>query len=305
MNESETGLKKWWIYQKERFPLAAHAPLILSFSFCAAAFSARLRANSWPELGTVIVAFISCLLFFLQLRIADEFKDAEEDARWRPYRPVPRGLVSLKELGGLFVIASVIQLALALWWTKYLIVLLIVAWTYLAAMSFEFGMRAWLKSHPMIYLLSHMLIMPIVDFYATASDWLPNSTMPPKGLGFFLIASFCNGIVIELGRKIRAKEQEEEGVETYSVLWGASRASWVWAGMVVATAVFACLAAIEVASVTWVATILGVFVFFILMQVMMFSKQQTEKGSKRIELFSGLWTIILYLSLGIVPGLVN
>ena len=38
-------------------------------------------------------------VFFLQLRIADEFKDFAEDSRFRPYRPVPRGLVTLTELG--------------------------------------------------------------------------------------------------------------------------------------------------------------------------------------------------------------
>ena len=55
--------------------------------------------DSWPEWRGLVVAFVTCFLFFLQLRIADEFKDFEEDTRYRPYRPVPRGLVTLRELG--------------------------------------------------------------------------------------------------------------------------------------------------------------------------------------------------------------
>ena len=176
---------RWWIYQKERFPIFAHGPLIFAFSFCAVAFSARLRADSWPQWQSVLVAFVSCFIFFLQLRIADEFKDIEEDTRWRPYRPVPRGLIALRELGWVFVIGAVIQLALALWWSPWLSFVLLAAWLYLAAMSFEFGAREWLKARPITYLWTHMLIMPIVDFYATASDWVPADAKPHRGFNFF------------------------------------------------------------------------------------------------------------------------
>ena len=57
------------------------------------------------------MAFATAFLFFLQLRIADEFKDFEEDSRYRPYRPVPRGLVRLRELGWLGAAAACLQLA--------------------------------------------------------------------------------------------------------------------------------------------------------------------------------------------------
>src|SRR5207244_2784241 len=105
---------------------------------------------------------------FLQLRIADEFKDFEEDARYRPYRPVPRGLVTLRELGRLGAAAALIQLFLALVLDPSLVLLLAVAWIYLALMSKEFFVGEWLKQHPIPYLISHMVIIPLVDFYATA-----------------------------------------------------------------------------------------------------------------------------------------
>jgi 4-hydroxybenzoate polyprenyltransferase len=60
----------------------------------------RAAAPEWPMFLT---AFGVCLLMFLQLRIAAEFKDAVEDARWRSCRPVPRGV---------FILAAVIQLVL-------------------------------------------------------------------------------------------------------------------------------------------------------------------------------------------------
>ena len=105
-------LARWWIYQRERFPLATHAPLIAAFSFCTLSFSMLARGHvALPSLKAVLVAFATALLFFLQMRIADEFKDAEEDARYRPYRPVPRGLVTLRELAIIAVAAGAVQKA--------------------------------------------------------------------------------------------------------------------------------------------------------------------------------------------------
>ena len=120
---------RWWVYQRERFPLFAHGPLVLAFSSSAVCFSHLLRGqNNWPALASVVVAFATCLLFFLGLRIADEFKDIEEDTRYRPYRPVPRGLVTLRELGWVGAAVAVIQLALALWLAPGLSLILLAAW---------------------------------------------------------------------------------------------------------------------------------------------------------------------------------
>ena len=126
-------MNRWIVYQQERFPLAAHAPLVAAFSASAVCYSALVRgATTAPPWRSFLAAFVTSLVFFLQLRIADEFKDFEEDSRYRPYRPVPRGLVTLRELATLFVILVLIQLALALWLSVRLIPLLLITWTYLA-----------------------------------------------------------------------------------------------------------------------------------------------------------------------------
>jgi 4-hydroxybenzoate polyprenyltransferase len=83
------------------------------------------------------------------LRLADEFKDFEEDARFRPYHPVPRGLVSLRELGWLWVLTGLAQAGLAVWLHPGLLGVLLITWTYLALMSREFFCRSWLKARPL------------------------------------------------------------------------------------------------------------------------------------------------------------
>ena len=222
-------LGRWWVYQRERFPILAHGLLVLAFSSSAVCFS-YLLSNQTAMLTwqAFVVAFVTSFLFFLQLRIADEFKDFEEDSEFRVYRPVPRGLVTLKELGVLFIVSAAVQLGLALWLHPPLLAVLLVAWAYLALMSKEFFVREWITKRPITYLWTHMLIMPLVDLYATACHWSPTQGAPPPGLIWFLIVSFLNGIVIEMGRKIRSKDQEEVGVSTYTRLWGITRAPWVW-----------------------------------------------------------------------------
>jgi 4-hydroxybenzoate polyprenyltransferase len=295
-------MKRWWTYQRERFPIAGHGPLILAFSFSAVSYSRMLRnAPGFPPLLPAASAFVSCFLFFLQLRIADEFKDFEEDSAFRPYRPVPRGLVTLRQLALVFLLAAATQLALALVLRPDMAFLLLVVWTYLAGMSKEFFVRDWLKARPLTYMLSHMLIMPLVDFYATGCDWLASAVPAPSGLSFFLVASFCNGMVIEIGRKIRSPADEEPGVETYSALWGRPRAVAAWILALTLTTTFALLAAHGIHFLLPAAVVLGAFLAIAVLTALRFLRSQRPGQGRTIELSAGLWTLALYLSLGAIP----
>ena len=70
-------MNRWWIYQKERFPIFAHGTLIAAFSACAVAYSSLLGAAPSPPWQAYLTAFIVCFLMFLQNRNADYFKDKE------------------------------------------------------------------------------------------------------------------------------------------------------------------------------------------------------------------------------------
>jgi 4-hydroxybenzoate polyprenyltransferase len=304
--ERPSAASKWWTYQRERFPLAAHVPLIAAFSFSAVSYSALLRGErSFPAPRAALVAFATALIFFLQLRIADEFKDFEEDSRWRPYRPVPRGLVTLKELGFIGVAGAIIQLTLALWLKPSLALLLLVVWAWLALMSKEFFAREWLKGRPVTYMWSHMVIIPLIDFYATACDWMAASAARPRGLLWFLLVSFFNGMVVEIGRKLRAPGDEEEGVETYSSLWGRRKAVAAWLAVMAVTAACALLAAIEIDFAWPVAALLTALVGTAVVICARFLKRPETKRAKLIEVMAGVWTLLMYLSLGAIPMFVK
>ena len=291
---------RWWIYQRERFPVVAHGALILAFSGSAVGLSALLRGD-WPSPRALVVAFVSAFLFFFQLRVADEFKDAGDDRRFRPYRPVPRGLVTLEELSQLAMVALLIQVLLALWHDVELIGVLALVWVYMALMTREFFVADWLKARPFTYLWSHMLVVPLIDLYATACDWLPEANAPPAGLGWFLAASFFNGIVVEIGRKLRAPADEEPGVETYSAVWGRPKAL---ASMAVALTLAAACATLagRAVGVQWQVAALGAMALAALALLAPGFVSNPAPGSgKRFELLSGVWTLAMYLSVGVLP----
>lgn len=304
MNGAAPGLVgRWWTYQAERFPLLAHGPLIAAFSACAVAFSACLLGAAVPPWPVYGVAFLVCLLFFLQLRIADEFKDAEDDARWRPYRPVPRGLVALAELRLVFIASAVIQAVASLALDPRLVWVLAAGWAYLSLMSVEFFARDWLKARPIFYLLTHMGIMPLVDLFATACQWLPAVGKIPAGLAAFLGASFCNGIVIEIGRKLRLSADEEEGVETYSKLWGRGPAVIAWLACMLVTAALAIWAAARIGFAGPLAVALAVAFGIACGAAGLFARAKVP--GKTLEALAGFWTLVLYLMLGVVPLLMR
>src|SRR5262245_51703150 len=97
-----------WQYQEERFPLTRHGPLIAAFGASAVCLSALLRGAT-PDLVAMLIAILVLFGFFFQLRVADEHKDNEEDTKYRPERPVPRGLVTLAELRGVAIVVGVGQ----------------------------------------------------------------------------------------------------------------------------------------------------------------------------------------------------
>jgi 4-hydroxybenzoate polyprenyltransferase len=294
---------RWWIYQRERFPLFAHGLLIAAFSISAVCVSALLRGeHRWPTTERTLTAFAVSFLFFALLRIADEFKDAEEDARWRPYRPVPRGLVTLRELARIGAAIVLVQAAVSFLLEPLLVLVVAAAWAYFALMVREFFAAAWLKARPLPYMISHMMILPLITLCATACDWLTAAPRAiPSGLGWFLLTSFGNGFVLEIGRKIRAPQDEEPGVVTYSAAWGRNKAVAAWLAAVAFTAVCALITGLWLGTGKFLAIGCGTLFGAALIIAWHFLRTSAPASGKWFEHASGIWMLSLYMGLGVVP----
>jgi 4-hydroxybenzoate polyprenyltransferase len=113
--------------------------------------------------------------------------------------------------------------------------------------------------------------------------------------------SYVNGLVIELGRKLRAPEDEEAGVETYTALWGRPNAVAAWLGVMAATGALALQAARLIRFQGLVAAALGAAFVVSGALAADFLRDPRPGRGRRFEAASGLWTVCLYLSLGVVP----
>jgi 4-hydroxybenzoate polyprenyltransferase len=299
-------IKRFWTYLSERFALLPHVLMISAFTFSAASYSRISRGSEdiipWAFLVTGI---ITSFCFFLLLRIFDEFKDFDKDSIYQSYRPVPRGLISLKELKWVAIVIITLQIILNAIIMPVMLIAYALVMIYMAVMTKEFFLKDWILKHPVIYMITHMLIMPLIDFYTTGLDWINADSSPSKGLIFFLLVTFLNGIVIEIGRKIRAPECEETGVETYSFLWGYKKATVIW--LIVITATFiAALFASHFAGFGLVGVfVLLAFLLICTLPALVFLFKKTQISAQYIEYAAGLWTIAMYLTLGGVPMLVK
>ena len=220
---------------------------------------------------------------------------------YRKSLPVPRGLMKLSELKIAGIITGVIQLIVNLYFFPKMLLFYGIVMLYLSLMGKEFFVPKWLKAHQGIYIISHMFIIPLIDMYASGLDWYLGGAEAPAGLLFFFCVSYMNGIVLEFGRKIRAPEKEENGVITYSGLYGANKATWLWILWLFVTLAFSIAA-------SWYAgygiyaymTLAGFFILCALPGIL-FMKNKSVKLSKMIEYSSALWTIAMYLTLGGAP----
>lgn len=157
MNESNINSKKsiiqniknFKIYLNERFPLGKNSFFVLIFTLSGYIYTSLLYNSKIMYLFTngikitilqykIIALFIIIFMFFFQLRITDEFKDYEEDLKYRAYRPVQRGIISLKALGKIGIATVIIQIMLAHVIDPEIIYFMIFVWIYMFLMAKEF-----------------------------------------------------------------------------------------------------------------------------------------------------------------------
>ncbi len=293
-------------YQKERFPVVLNGIAVLTFTFSAISFSRICRgAEGFVSLSTFLIGCFATFTLFLLVRIFDEFKDRIDDAQFRTYLPVPRGLVSLNELKVIGIGIGVLQITSIAIFQLDMLPLYLLVIGYLCLMGVEFFVPTYLKKHQILYITSHMVIIPLLDVYSSGLDWRLEETSPHYGLIFFFAVSFMNGLVVEFGRKLKAPEDEEIGVVSYTKLWGTKQATVIWMLSILITLVFATLAGFVAGFGLTLMLVLMVLAGICFIPGILFLKNPSKKMAKRVELMSGIWTILMYLSLGGIPMIVN
>lgn len=302
-------LKKWNTYQKERFPVLIYGLYIFCIVFavfCFSSYMVPIAAETFLEETNVntllpvkfeyeylklIPMFIFAFLQFLMVRIVDEFKDYEEDSKYRPYRPVPRGLVTLKELKTLFIICGVIQFAVSFAYNPDGLILLIGFWLFFALFSQDFFIKKFLDKHILITVLIDELLVAFLALYLSSFVGF----VPVKFLWPILLATYIVSWIVEVARKVRCKEDEEEGVKTYTAVFGIPKATVI----LIILETILMLLQIYILGTAHLSWIVALYVLTNIINLL-FIKNKDKKSAKKVELFANIFIVIVYLSMGLL-----
>ena len=332
MNESNINSKKsiiqniknFKIYLNERFPLGKNSFFVLIFTLSGYIYTSLLYNSKIMYLFTngvkigifqykIIALFIIIFMFFFQLRITDEFKDYEEDLKYRAYRPVQRGIISLKTLGKIGIATVIIQIMLAHVIDPEIIYFMIFVWIYMFLMAKEFFIKKWLTKRILIYALSHVVIMVFITLVIVeATQYIvPKNIFDVfilqryrHNIDFALIPLFTlnylNGIVLEIGRKTRRADEEEHGVQTYSKLWGRKKAVVVLSLLFVIEYFLVILGLAHTYEKYFFFGRLTLLVILIVSIYFMVKFLKKDLSGKIVETVSGLWIIFSSMCMGLL-----
>ena len=337
MNRNDTNSKKsiiqniknFKIYLNERFPLGKNSIFVLIFTLSGYIYTGLLYNSKiinqifskeikvpmpWHK---IVALFIIIFMFFLQLRITDEFKDYEEDLKYRAYRPVQRGVVTLKALGKIGIATVIIQIILAYIIDFKIIYFMIIVWFYMFLMAKEFFIKEWLTKRILIYALSHVVIMifiTLVIVNATQYIVLGEAENIFKFVALqryrhnidialipLFTLNYLNGIVLEIGRKTRRADEEEHGVQTYSKLWGKKKAAVILSLLFAVEYFLVILGLSYTYEKYFLFSRLVLLIILIISIYFMIKFLKKDLSGKIVESVSGLWIVFSSMGLGLLP----
>lgn len=278
-------IKKWYTYQKERFPVATYGIYIFSIVFGTFCFAIDKTYN--PNWIMFLPMFAVAFLQFLIVRIVDEFKDYEEDAKYRPYRPVPRGLVTLKELGILGGICAAVQVGITAILNLKGLIFLGLVWLFFGVMSKSFFIKKLVDKHILLEVTLDELLMPVLVLYLSTFVTSISVKLIP-----FLILSYLGSWIVEIARKVRCKEDEEEGVKTYTAVFGIPAATMI-------VVILEALIMIMQSIILGTKYIIPVIALYVLINIpnILFIIKQNKKLAKTVGLLANIYLIIAYISM--------
>ena len=291
-------------YLAERFPLLGHGVLIFSFYSSNQFLAHALGQPSEPmryDLNS-LCGYLTILCFFLHLRVIDDHKDYAADCRHFPDRVLQRGVVTLNELKLLGGAAIVLEFIFAALCGSATVIAVLTVFLFSLLMLKEFFVADWLKQRFLVYASVHMLIMPLLAMVVYSFATRQTLWEAPRWYWLYSFVGFFVAFNWEVSRKIRAPEEEIDGVDSYTRLFG----TWGAAYLVLVIRV------IDTGLVTLVGLHLRLSVWFYLMLVLLFMVcmvgfiqfrfQTSPATAHRMEIYAGIYIFAFDMALAIELG---
>ena len=304
---ADSWRRRFKAYLDERFPLWNHGLLIVSY-FSSNQFLAQSLTQTGQPMhysGRSVLGAIMMLCLFFHLRVFDEHKDYADDCQYFPQRVLQRGLISLRDLKILGGIAIVLEWLLGAWLGWATLVSILAAQAFSVLMLKEFFCRDWLRRHFLTYATSHMLIMPLfalVVFSVATGRYLWEAP------GWFWLYSFVGFFVTfnwEVSRKIRAPEQEIDGVETYTKMFGTYGAAYLVLAIRVVDTAMVALVGWHLGLSAWFYGVLVALYGVCLVGFFQYRWHTSPHTANRMEIYAGMYIVAFDLTLAVEIARLN
>ncbi len=288
-------------YVAERFPLLANGLLIVSYYSSNQFLAAVLTDPGQPMRYTVhslMGAFVVLGLFF-HLRVFDEHKDFEEDSKHYPHRVLQRGVITLRDLKILGGIAIATEITLSAFRGLPALTAVLITLGFSVLMLKEFFVGSWLRRHFLLYATTHMLIMPL--FALTVFSFATGRYIwqAPPWFWVYSIVGFFVTFNWEISRKIRAPEQEIDGVDSYTKIIGPYGAAYVVLGIRVVDTVLVALVGLHLGLSRWFFLALIALFLICLVGFFQYRFRTSPKTAKRMEFYAGMYIVAFDLILAL------
>lgn len=283
-------LKRFYIYQDERFPLK-----ILFFTTIAVILSSAAILSYNVDFLQLTLAFISCIAYLFHIRVIDESRDYTHDLKFHPNRPVQRGLITIKQLSLFNIIGLAIFVFVSLYYGVASIVYggCLLIFSYIAWKDFFLGKQ--LKDKFYLYNAVNMFQMVLLQMFIY-SIFTFNFAMS-KVMWIHLFFVIFNTIIMEFVRKIKISGEESKGEDTYSWHLGFKRSILVFYVFVVIN-FLTFLWMLYAISPTLNFFQLYAVVLFLILTIAVFL--HLSKKSKKTESFLMLGTVLNYVGLNLL-----
>lgn len=288
-------------YLGERFPLIGNVLLILAYT-SSNQFLARVLTEPGRPVhydAASLLAGLALLGFFFHLRVFDEHKDFLADLRHYPCRVLQRGLVTLDQLKILGGAAILVEVVCALVRGPAAVVSWVAAFAFSFLMLKEFFVGEWLERHFLLYATSHMLVMPLLSlmvFSFATGRW------PWEAPGWYWVYAWVGFFVTfnwEVSRKIRAPEDEIEGVDSYTRVFGTYGAAYVVLLIRVIDTALVALVGWHLGLSPWFYGALIALFLVCLVGFFQYRFQTNRKTAKRMEVYAGMYILAFDLILAV------
>ena len=287
------NLKGWKALILERFDPRAYLPMILVFGAANCLYANGTVDFPWGKFAAVLLLLLS---FFFRLRLFDEIKDYKTDLKINPTRPLPRGVLSVKEVKIALAILIVFELLLSYALGLRVLEVHGVAIVYSLLMFKEFFIGDILRPHLTTYAVTHTFVSGLVGLSAMVA-MLGDREIYPQAI-WFLLMNWMFFNLFEFARKTFAVSEERQNVDSYSKIFGLRGALGLSVSQAVAGNIFLTLSTPEgIIGIPWLALIAYII------GIWPTKTRLNTKGIDRFRKISGVYLLVHYVLTIILLGM--